>query len=96
MAFKAIVTVEYEDVELNMKTHRATATLHDKVPEELGDISYQEYKHIAAQQAVSHYMADRILVPVKDEDDTEASYVVVYQRDIRSISVHVAKTLDVK
>lgn len=96
MAYKAEVTVTYLDEELNLKTHVATATLHDNVPEELGGISYQEYKHVAAQQAISHYMADRILVPVKDEDNHDAEYRVVPKEDISAISVKVVKTLDVK
>lgn len=96
MAFQAEITVRYLDDELNILTHVARATLHDKVPAELGDISFQEYKHVAAQQALSHYMGDRIIVPLKDEGNDDAEYRVIPKEDVVSVRVRIVKTLDVK
>lgn len=91
MSYEVEITYEYyQDGSLREFSHRV-GRLNDTVPEELGDISFLDYRKIAAQQALSTVVREWFILPTD-----EHTYCAVHHSTVVDVRATTVKTLDLE
>jgi hypothetical protein len=98
MAWEVELEIQYEiqvaDGGANWSRHVYTERfpLESKVPtDKVGDMSYLEYRQVAAQQLLSRHGGEFVMVPT---DELKTEYRLIPKNDVIWIKTRTVKTLD--
>jgi hypothetical protein len=96
MAWEVELEIRYiaddEDGRFSTNVYTERFPLESKVPtDKVGDMSYLEYRQVAAQQLLSRHGGDFVMVPT---DELKTEYRLISKTDVIWIKTRTVKTLD--